>query len=310
MYYFKIIMEPIINIRGIVKKYDTVTAINGLSLAIDPGEMFAIVGPDGAGKTTLIRLLCGILKPDDGQISVLGYNPATQLNSIKPHIGYLSQKFSLYGDLSIDENIEFFAQIHKVSDYNQRRTQLLDFMRLAPYRTRLAEKLSGGMKQKLALACTLIHTPKIIFLDEPTTGVDPVSRRDFWKILSELIKSGITIVMTTPYLDEAERCGRVCMLNNGQSMITDNPDNIKKLMKGTVIEIVCDKIRDSYHLLKNTGFINEVQIFGDKINVVLQDKNRQFPEIQNLMMANNINITQWRVIPPSLENVFISLLKS
>ena len=191
-----------INIEDLHKNYDDVKAVQGVRYNIRKGEMFGLVGPDGAGKTTTIRMLCGLVKPDSGSATLLGMDIVKDKNKIKDEIGYLSQRFSLYGDLTIDENIEFFAEIHNVNDFENRRNELLEFTRLTPFRDRLADNLSGGMKQKLALACSLIHKPQVLFLDEPTTGVDPVSRRDFWKILSNLLKEGITILMSTPYLDE------------------------------------------------------------------------------------------------------------
>ena len=229
---------------------------------------------------------------------------------IKQHIGYLSQRFSLYGDLTVDENIEFFAEIHQVREYKKRREELLEFTRLAPFRTRLAERLSGGMKQKLALACTLIHTPQMIFLDEPTTGVDPVSRRDFWKILSDLLRTGITIVMTTPYLDEAERCTRVGLMNQGSLMVVDTPRNIKALMKGNIIELVCGAVRKASRVLKQSPDLTEVQTFGDRLHIVVRDVDSAFPRIQAQLQREGIDIADWRVVPPSLESVFISLIQS
>ncbi len=211
---------------GLTRRFGDVRAVEDAHLTVERGEMFGLVGPDGAGKTTMIRLLCGILAPTSGGARVLGYDIVRQPDLVKREIGYLSQRFSLYGDLSIDENIEFFAEINGVFDFRQRREELLEFTRLAPYRTRLAERLSGGMKQKLALACTLVHTPKLILLDEPTTGVEPVSRRDFWKILQALLRGGITIIMSTPYLDEAERCTRVALVNQGTIMKIDTPQNL------------------------------------------------------------------------------------
>ncbi len=177
-------------------------------------------------------MLCGLLPPTAGEASVLGYDLVREAGEVKNRIGYLSQKFSLYGDLTVDENIEFFAEIHRVRDFRKRREELLEFTRLTPFRDRLAERLSGGMRQKLALACTLVHTPRLIFLDEPTTGVDPVSRRDFWKILSALLKTGITIVMSTPYLDEAERSSRVGLIAGGRLVAADTPQAVKALMRG------------------------------------------------------------------------------
>ena len=211
-----IILDNVVKTFGQEHK-ELVVAVNHLSVKIQQGEIFSLVGPDGAGKTTTIRMMCGVLAPTEGTISIIGYDIRKEKDEVKKHIGYLSQRFSLYQDLTIDENIDFFAEIHKVRKFKERKEELLQFTRLAHFRDRLAGRLSGGMKQKLALACTLIHTPDIIFLDEPTTGVDPVSRRDFWKILSSLLKSGITIVVSTPYLDEAERSTRVALMNQGQT---------------------------------------------------------------------------------------------
>lgn len=299
----------VIEIKSLTKKFDEIVAVNDISLEINKGEMFALVGPDGSGKTTTIRMLCGITKPTTGTLNVLGFDVQKQPDEVKKRIGYLSQKFSLYGDLTVDENIEFFAEIHGVRNYKALRNELLEFTRLTAFRTRLAEKLSGGMKQKLALACTLIHTPEVIFLDEPTTGVDPVSRRDFWKVLSSLLKAGITIIMTTPYLDEAERCSRVALMSEGKILVTDAPKNLKTLMKGKVVEVVCSNIRASSSLLKHYDGVKEVQAFGDRLNILI-DAEQNMRKVLAHLKKNSIEVTDWRVVPPSLENVFISLLSS
>ncbi len=301
-------MNPAIEIHTLTKRFDTITAVNGLDLTIDQGEMFGIVGPDGAGKTTTFRMLTGILTPSSGTATILGHDLVKDSDEIKKDIGYLSQRFSLYGDLTVDENIGFFAGINEVFDYTQRRDELLDFTRLTPFRARLADQLSGGMKQKLALACTLIHRPKIIFLDEPTTGVDPVSRRDFWKILSSLLKENITIVMSTPYLDEAERCGRVALMNQGKIMVVDTPQHLKGLMEGEVIEVVCDHIRRAAGVLLHHPAVKDVQAFGDRLNVVVDDSKRDFPMVERTLSEANIHISEWRTINPSLENIFISMM--
>jgi ABC-2 type transport system ATP-binding protein len=216
-----------IQLTGVVKRYGGVQALTGLTLDVQRGEMFGLIGPDGAGKTTAIRLMCGLIHPDAGDVQVLGVNPGRNHRAIAEGVGYLSQRFSLYGDLTIDENIAFFAEIHGVRDYRRRRDQLLDMTQLTPFRGRRADRLSGGMKQKLALACTLVHEPKLILLDEPTTGVDPVSRREFWKLLSEALASGITILMSTPYLDEAERCTRIALIHEGRALAVDEPARIR-----------------------------------------------------------------------------------
>jgi ABC-2 type transport system ATP-binding protein len=221
------VSESAIEISGLSKSYGAVAAVRDLNLTVERNQMFALVGPDGAGKTTTLRLLCGVLAPQAGGARILGHDLATDLPWIKEHIGYLSQRFSLYGDLTVDENVEFFARIHGVRDFQKRRDELLAFTRLLPFRARLAERLSGGMRQKLALACTLVHRPQLILLDEPTTGVDPVSRRDFWIILSRLLQEGITIVMSTPYLDEAERATRVGLMNGGRLMAAESPARIR-----------------------------------------------------------------------------------
>lgn len=300
-------MESAIKVNNIVKDYGEVRALNGISFDVKPAEMFGLVGPDGAGKTTTIRLLCGLLSPTEGTAELFGMDLVNDKIKIQKQIGYLSQKFSLYGDLTIDENIEFFADIHGVKDYKTRRNELLEFTRLTPFRGRLADNLSGGMKQKLALACTLIHKPKIIFLDEPTTGVDPVSRRDFWKILSNLIKDGVTIFMSTPYLDEAERCNRVALLNNGKIMSFDTPKNIKASVKTTIVEVVCTPILKAYNILKEKSSY-EVQMFGDRLNVAVNDYENDFNIIEKLISGNGIQLIDHRLIPISLENVFIHLI--
>lgn len=302
-------MNEVILINNLKKSFSDIAAVNGVSYSVAKVEMFGLVGPDGAGKTTTIRMLIGLLRPDSGNAEVLGYNIQTQKNKIKDEIGYLSQRFSLYGDLTVDENIEFFADIHGVKKFKERRNELLEFTRLTPFRDRLADKLSGGMKQKLALACTLIHKPKIIFLDEPTTGVDPVSRRDFWKILSNLLKEGITIFMTTPYLDEAERCNKIALMNKGEIISWDTPKNIKASLKEQIVEIVCSPIREAYNIIKaSTKY--EVQMYGDRLNVALKSYDNQYDKIEKLLIENNIEITDHRVITPSLENVFIHLIGS
>ena len=226
-------MIAAIELNGVVKRYGATRALDGVSLTVGSGEMFGVIGSDGAGKTTAIRLMCGLLRPDAGGVKVLGRDPVADHRETTRRVGYLSQHFSLYGDLTVDENIAFFAAIHGVRQFIDRRNQLLDMTQLTPFRARLADQLSGGMKQKLALICTLVHEPEMLLLDEPTTGVDPVSRREFWKLLSEFLSRGITIVMSTPYLDEAERCTRVALLHDGHLLASDEPARLRASISGT-----------------------------------------------------------------------------
>src|SRR6187399_191472 len=219
--------DPIVRMIGARKSFCATRAVDGLSVDVGRGEMFGVIGPDGAGKTTSLRLICGLLKPDAGTIRVKGIDPFVDRREAARTMGYVSQRFSLYGDLSIDENIEFFARIHGVRDFAARRSRLLTLTGLEPFRDRLADRLSGGMKQKLALACVLVHEPPVLVLDEPTTGVDPVSRREFWKLLAEFLQQGLTILLATPYLDEAERCGRIALIAEGRVLAEDEPAKLQ-----------------------------------------------------------------------------------
>ena len=280
-------------------------AVDALSFDVRPGEMFGLIGPDGAGKTTSIRMLCGLLHADSGSVRVMGLDPVRQHRQITAKVGYLSQRFSLYGDLSIDENVAFFAEIHGVSNYAARRDQLLEMTQLTPFRTRLADQLSGGMKQKLALACTLVHEPEVILLDEPTTGVDPVSRREFWKLLSRFLATGITILMSTPYLDEAERCTRVVLLDNGRLLALDTPAALRASLPGTLFELVTPDPRSTQALLQQRGFIG--QLFGDRLHVWTTPRTAH-DEAAFVQATSDMADTQLRAITPSLEDVYIARL--
>jgi len=297
-----------ISINNLYKNYGKVEAVKGISFEIKSGEMFGLIGPDGAGKTTIIRTMCGLINPTKGIVKLLGKDVQKHRKEVQRNIGYLSQIFSLYGDLTVEENIEFFANIHNITDYKEREEELLSFTNLIEFKNRLANNLSGGMKQKLALACSLIHKPKILFLDEPTTGVDPVSRRDFWKILADLKKDGITIVLTTPYLDEAERCTRVALMNRGKILDLDTPEKLKARKIGEIVEIITTEIRKSYTLIKE-HFNFDVQLFGDRLNVVIDDLNTDLKRISDLLNKNGIEILDKRTVSPTLENIFINVLQ-
>jgi ABC-2 type transport system ATP-binding protein len=284
-------------------------ALREVSFTVERGEMFGLIGPDGAGKTTTIRIACGLLPSSSGGVRTLGLDPVADHRRLTESLGYLSQRFSLYADLSIDENVAFFAEIHGVRDYGPTRDRLLALTGLAPFRSRLAGRLSGGMKQKLALACTLIHAPAMVILDEPTTGVDPVSRREFWKLLSEFLAQGITIVMATPYLDEAERCARVALLHDGRLLALDTPAALKSTLRGPLFEVVTgDRRRAADHLRRLPGVV-DVESFGERMHV--RGATGAGIDVEMLVRsleAARIAVESIRPIATSLEDVFIARL--
>ena len=305
-------MDAAIEFTNVTKRYGAVEALRGVSFSVAPGEMFGLIGPDGAGKTTAIRTICGLLHVEGGSVRVLGKDPVTDHRAITGTVGYLSQRFSLYGDLSVDENIAFFAAIHGVSDYRARRDRLLAMTQLTPFRARLADQLSGGMKQKLALACTLVHEPKVILLDEPTTGVDPVSRREFWKLLSQFLAQGITIVMSTPYLDEAERCTRIVLLHEGQVLALDEPGALRSSLPGTLLEVLVTSPAEALRALKGPDGVKHAQVFGDRLHVWSDHATAAaaIGEFTTIATRAGIQPAGIRTIVPSLEDVFIAKLDS
>ena len=295
---------------GVTKRYGAIAAVNALTFDVAPGEMFGLIGPDGAGKTTTIRLTGGLLKPDAGTIRVFGRDPVAEHRAITADVGYLSQRFSLYGDLTIDENIAFFAEIHGVRRYGPARDRLLEMTQLTPFRARRADRLSGGMKQKLALACTLVHEPRILLLDEPTTGVDPVSRREFWKLLAEFLSRGLTIVMATPYLDEAERCARVALLHDGLLLALDVPSRLQQALAGQILEVLTATPRPVVDQLARVPGVVDVQSFGDRAHarVAPGSADTVVTAIESAMRTANVPLVSVRPIAASLEDVFIDLI--
>jgi ABC-2 type transport system ATP-binding protein len=293
----------------VTRKYGALAALDGVSFAVRRGEMFGLIGPDGAGKTTAIRLACGLLRPGSGQVRVLGHDPVKEHGAITGMVGYLSQRFSLYGDLTIDENIAFQAELHGIRHYGAERDRLLDMTQLTPFRKRRADRLSGGMKQKLALACTLVHQPDVLLLDEPTTGVDPVSRREFWKLLSEFLAQGLTIVMATPYLDEAERCARVALLHEGRLLALDDPAVLRAAFPGALLEVVVQDRRPPVDLLSSVPGVNAVQIFGDGAHVRLSGAPEDgIDGVTRALAAQGMAAASIRPVPASLEDVYIDLV--
>ncbi|MDP7111105.1 MAG: ABC transporter ATP-binding protein [Myxococcota bacterium] len=307
---------PVVDLRGRVhrSRKDLPVALDGIDLQVMPGEAFGLVGPDGAGKTTLMRLLCGLLKPSAGDLRVFDEALPAGIDRIKPRIGYVSQRFSLYGDLTIQENLDFFADIHGVRGKvaKERKEALLAFTRLTPFRKRLADRLSGGMRQKLSLICTLVHEPELLLLDEPTTGVDPITRRDFWSILSTLLEQGLTIVMSTPYLDEAERCGRVALVDRGRVLASGTPDQLRRGSTLRVLEVVCSPVRDAADSLAGAPGVADVHSFGDRLHVLLGGDSPAADQAEILagrLRGQGIEVRAARPVTAGLEDVFIQLVQ-
>ncbi|MET0556413.1 MAG: ABC transporter ATP-binding protein [Vicinamibacteria bacterium] len=307
--------DVVVSVERLTRRYGTLVAVDEVSFEVRRGEMFGLIGPDGAGKTSTLRVLLGLLPAHGGTVRTCGLDPGREARALAGRVGYLSQRFSLYGDLSVDENIAFFAEIHGVAGWREHRDRLLDLVRMTPFRARLAEKLSGGMKQKLALACTLVHTPELLVLDEPTTGVDPVSRRDFWRLLARLQRDGLTLLITTPYLDEAERCQRVVLMDHGRTLSLDTPTALREQEPGVLVEIVARPRPQAALLLKERADVSEVEAFGERLHVSLPAVPRDrgdavARELETALAAAGLDVEQARPILPSLEDVFIRRMRA
>jgi ABC-2 type transport system ATP-binding protein len=308
----------VIETENLTRQFRDLVAVDNLNLEIKRGEIFGLVGPDGAGKTTTIRMLAAIMDPTQGRATVAGYDTVKEAEAIKHHIGYMAQQFNLYGDLSVQENLDFFADVFAVRgrERKERIDQLLRFARLTEFTRRRAAHLSGGMKKKLALACSLIHRPEILYLDEPTTGVDPVSRREFWDILSELHIQGVTILVSTPYMDEAERCSRVGLMYQGQLIVCDTPNQVKGLIEGELIElrpVAEDRgvglIRRAEAAVSTLPGVLEVQTYGDLLHIFVDDAAQRTPEVKATLAAQSIRAENLRQTHARMEEAFISLIR-
>jgi ABC-2 type transport system ATP-binding protein len=303
--------EYALRIEGLTKRFGERVAVDHLSLAVDPGESFALVGPDGAGKTTTMRLLVGIMDPDAGTAEVLGLDPVTQGDQVREHIGYIPQRFGLYGDLTVMENLHFYADLYRV-DREIRATrvpELLGFSGLAPFTDRLAANLSGGMRQKLGLMCALIHRPQVLFLDEPTFGVDPVSRREFWHILYQLLKSGITIFLSTAYMDEAERAHRVGLMHQGRLLVADTPQVIKSSFAGELLEVRAQDLRAARRIIEADPAARQVLAMGDRLMVTVDDRAGAQKILAQALEKASVSGVSLAPAEPTLEDLFVQVIR-
>ena len=292
----------------LVKKFESLAAIENLSLRIEKGEMVGLVGPDGAGKTTLLRILAAIMAPTSGKASVSGFDVVKDSERLKEKIGYMPQRFGLYEDLTVQENLDFFSEVYQLTreQKKEKYTEVFRFSQLEPFKNFLAGNLSGGMKQKLALSCVLLHTPEILLLDEPTRGVDPISRRDFWSILFEQQKKGMTIFISTSYMDEAERCQRVVFLDQGKLIACESPVQLKQRMRGALFELASNKGREAKAFLEKNRDALSISLFGEKVHFVLEDE-KILEALKVRLINGGIEISSLKKIEPSMEDVFISL---
>ncbi len=299
-----------IRAEHLTKTFGDFAAVGDLSLTVSEGEIFGLVGPDGAGKTTTMRLLTSIMEPSSGEAWVAGAHVLREAEKVKERIGYMSQRFGLYPDLTVQENIDFYADVYDVprKGRKERIDRLLAFSNLGPFRRRLAGNLSGGMKQKLGLACALVHTPKVLFLDEPTNGVDPVSRRDFWRILYQLLREKVAIFVSTAYLDEAERANRIGLISHGKLLACGTPEEVKQLMRGTVLEIRCREPRRAVATLREKLQGDSVGLFGDRVHVVTGSPQSTTDRAATILSDAGFPVSGIRTVEPSLEDVFVSVL--
>ncbi len=299
--------DPAIVVQDLTVEFPGVVAVNHLSFDVKPGEVFGLVGPDGAGKTTTLRMLAGVLAPSSGSAAVAGFDIMRDPEGVKNHISYMSQRFGLYEDLTVDENIRFYADIFGLSrpERERRASTLLEAAGMSPFRKRLAGKLSGGMKQKLGLVCALIHTPRVVLLDEPTNGVDPVSRRDFWRILYSLLGENIAILISTSYLDEAERCHRVALLHQGRLLYCDTPSELKKNVAGGVVAVISPEPRRLRDFLEDSEGVSNIVLVGDGLHLMVDDPSKRVPELRRRMTSANFAFDRIEEAAPTIEDLFV-----
>jgi len=306
--------EPAIVAENLVKRFGTFTAVDDISFTVSRGEIFGFLGPNGAGKTTTIRMLLGLLRPTSGKAVVLGYDVAKEAKIMQAHVGYMSQFFTLYPDLTAAENIAFYGRVYGLSpqELERRKEEIIQMAGLSGRENELTSRLSGGWKQRMALGCAIVHNPELVFLDEPTAGVDPVSRREFWELIYDLARGGATIFVTTHYMDEAEHCQRVGFISQGRLVALGSPSELKaKRMRGQVLEIACSDAESTVRILQQAQqqgqlALDEVALYGAQVHVVVPDAQEAQPIIASLLASKGIAVQSIDWIAPSLEDVFIS----
>ncbi|HUL49405.1 MAG TPA: ABC transporter ATP-binding protein [Gemmatimonadales bacterium] len=299
---------PAIALQSLSRAFGPLIAVSGLTFAVDDGALVGVVGPDGAGKTTTLRMLAGVLRPTSGDAWVNGSSVTRNPEALKPHIAYMSQRFGLYPDLTVMENIEFYADVYRVGrDERARRLErLFQFSGLGPFQSRRAGALSGGMKQKLGLCCALIHQPRILLLDEPTFGVDPVSRHELWRFVNQMVAEGVTVLVSTAYLDEAERCDRVALMDHGHLLAFDAPRALEDGLGGTMLEVQLSDVRAGTRALRGVQGVQSAVVVGDVVHVLLPNAADGWSRALAVLAADGITVLDARRIVPSLEDVFIS----
>src|SRR5512143_399128 len=303
-----------ITAENLHKSFGENHAVDGLSLTVQEGEIYGLVGPDAAGKTTTMRLICGGFHADQGRVAIRGYDVAKHPEEARAQIGYLAQRFSLYGDLTVMENLRFFARMHNLQNaaWKSRTQEVLEFVGLAEFADRMADQLSGGMKQKLGLATALVHRPRVLLLDEPTGGVDPVTRQDFWQLIIRLVsQEGLSVVVSTPYMDEASRCTHVGFMNRGQLITEGTPGQVTARLDGRILELVGEPHEELRHLAQKHADVEDVQLFGDRLHLRVKEgsADRVMTQLPPLLQAHGARVQRIRSIAPTLEDAFIELVE-
>ncbi len=307
--------EPVIEVEHLTRRFGSVVAVDDVSFSVRAGSVFGLLGPNGSGKSTIIRILCGLLRPTSGRVRIGGCDIEHELDRVHELVGYMSQQFSLYDELTVEENLTFFARLHGLSWARsvRRREELIELLGLGPYRRRLAAKLSGGWRQRLAMACALVHTPQILFLDEPTAGIDPVARRQLWDFLFELAGRGVTLFVTTHYMDEAERCSEVAYLYHSRLVAVGEPDDLKRLPEVTPpgthwLDVTCDHVTRALNVVRELPDVVSATIFGQSMHLLVQQE-FDVDQMKAILTARGVSEIDARIVPPSLEDVFVELTR-